>query len=50
MGKKVYYINPAIAWKGSKANIRKKTAMFMGEKFCGGTPNGVQLKETIGDG
>ena len=27
--KKIYYVNPAVAWKGSKINIRKKTGMFM---------------------
>lgn len=27
--KKVYYVNPAVAWKGSKLNIRKKTGMFI---------------------
>ena len=27
--KKVYYVNPAIAWKGSRLNIRKKTGLFV---------------------
>jgi hypothetical protein len=27
--KKVYYVNPAIAWKGSRVNIRKKSGMFL---------------------
>ena len=26
--KKIYHINPAIAWKGSRVNIRSKTYMF----------------------
>lgn len=27
--KKVYYVSPAIAWKGSKVNIRRKTGIFL---------------------
>ena len=27
--KKVYYLNPSIAWKGNRSNIRKKTGMFL---------------------
>lgn len=27
--KKVYYLNPSIAWKGNRVNIRKKTGMFL---------------------
>jgi len=46
--KKVYYLNPAIAWKGSKANIRKKTAMFLTENNIE-TPNGVLVKKSIGN-
>lgn len=31
--KKVYYVNPAIAWKGSRLNIRKKTGLFVESNF-----------------
>lgn len=27
--KKVYYVNPSVAWKGSKNNIGRKTYMFL---------------------
>jgi DNA-binding MarR family transcriptional regulator len=27
--KKVYYVNPSVAWKGSKNNIGRKTGMFI---------------------
>ena len=30
--KKVYYVNPAVAWKGSRLNIGKKTGMFNPDK------------------
>jgi len=47
--KKVYYVNPAIAWKGSKQNMRKKTAMFLQEKKIENPRGFYGNKKIIGD-
>ena len=45
--KKVYYVNPTVAWKGSRLNIRKKTGMFLKEQPEKKieTPDGFEIRK-----